>query len=156
MLKFFKEHWFGLLLGLFVLLYVTMILIVVSSPRQDKQNRGFIPCTKIMLDEIINCKDDDQYMCIGESILKNSACDAGVIINGFKDWTKGKQSRPWSNYFFTPELETPLDDPELDEELKEFYEQNPDVHLQMEQLNSDYEKLNKDMEESENEPELPQ
>lgn len=155
MRKFFKNHWFGSLIVFFVLAYIAMIIIVVSSPRQDIKNRGFIPCTQKMMQEVIACKDRGQIICISKNIIKNSVCDAGVIFDGFKKWTAGEQERPWSNYFFVPEINNAFEAEENDEDLQNFYQQYPDAHMQIETLNSEYEKLNKKLEETEDEK-LPQ
>jgi hypothetical protein len=127
-----KNHWFGLLMSAFALLYAALMLIIVSAPREDLLERGFIPCTKIMMDEILACPQG-KIGCMSKIIVRNNLCDIGVIAGGFSAWIKGKQPRPWSNYFFTPELNA-KPSAESDEVLEEYYQQNPNIAEQMEKI----------------------
>lgn len=156
MLNFFKNHWFGFLISVFSIFFVAMILIVVSAPRQDKLERGFIPCTKAMMDEMLACPEDGGSFCIAKTIVHNSVCDISVIFKGVTNWVQGKQPRPWSNYFFEPEIESKLQSENVDEELEEFYRQNPDLQEQMKKLNQEREKLDKKLEEIKDERKLPE
>lgn len=143
MRNFLKKHWFGFLIFIIVFVYVAMILIVVSAPRQDKHDRGFIKCTKAMMNELAACPQERRTGCIMKGVIKNNLCDFKIIYDGAAGWIQGKQPRPWSNYFFAPELETETDETPTDqqEELKEFYRQNPDIKNQMELLNQERLKL---------------
>ena len=137
-MTFIKNHWFGLIISLFVFAFVLVFVLVMISPRQDLQKRGFIPCTEIMAGELLACEDNKAY-CMVKAILKNSWCDTKVILSGVKLWSRGEQKTPWANYIFTPDLE---EEEETDEGLEEFYEQTPDVEASMNNLK----KLNQELE----------
>lgn len=76
--------------------------------------------------------------CMLGAILENSRCDAAVVLTGLGDWVKGKQPSPWSNYFFTPDLEP---EEELAPEVQEFYQDNPNLRRDMKQLEAMHEQL---------------
>ena len=96
---------------------MSLTLIVAFSPREDTQNRGFIPCTKELADNVMECQG--QIWCTTKAIMKNSLCDAKVILRGIKLWITKKQASPWSNYYFTPNLQ------ETDDNTQLFYHENP-------------------------------
>ena len=50
-----KHYWFGFLVTLVLLLAALLFVIVLLSPRQDNQRRGFIPCTEKMAAELYDC-----------------------------------------------------------------------------------------------------
>ncbi len=129
MLSLLKRHWFGFLVGWLTLMWLTVFLLVLFSPRQDQLNRGFIPCTKQMMQNIFNCPESKTW-CLTKAIIENTRCDTMVILDGFGAWIKGKQKTPWENYLFTPQTSSIQDD----EELKKYYEENPDIAAQMETL----------------------
>lgn len=141
-MKFIQHHWFGIITGLFVFLCFSLFILVLISPRQDLQKRGFIPCTEIMAENIISC-EENKFTCVLSAVLKNSWCDIKVIGQGISDWAKRKQPYPWSNYIFIPEI--PVDDDFDDEAREEYLKNNPDFKLEMEQLK----KLNKELENEE-------
>lgn len=153
MLNFLKKHWFGLLATIIVVCYTTMIVVVAVSPHRDNLDRGFVPCTKEMMQAVLDC-DQGGILCMSKAIVKNTWCDAGVMATGFKNWIKGDQARPWSNYMFEPELL--LGDEGNSEVLEEFYKQNPNVKQEMSDLNKIREKLEKKLEEKTEDEELPQ
>ncbi len=130
-MSFLKRRWFGFIVSLIVAAFILVFLIVLFAPRQDVQKRGFIPCTEIMARELLSCSEN-KAVCMLGAVMKNTWCDAGVIYEGFADWIKGRQPAPWSNYYFTPEL--PASAETDDEELREFYDQTPDVGLSMQKL----------------------
>lgn len=138
-MNFIKHHWFGLLASTFILFSVLVFALVLASPRQDNQKRGFVACTDTLVAELLDCKKEGS-ICMLKSIIKNSACDAGVITKGFGDWLRGKQTTPWANYIFVPELD--VDENSQDEVLQEYYENNPQINQEMENLK----KLNKELE----------
>lgn len=111
-----QQHWFNILIALILFFSICFFTIIAFSPRVDAQKRGFIPCTEALSEQIENC--NTQIFCSLKAILKNSWCDAKVIGQGMKDWLKGTQPTPWSNYMFIPELYDTTDD--------EFYQENPD------------------------------
>ena len=139
-MRFLKHHWFGLILSLFMLTYLLVFVLVLVSPRQDAQKRGFIPCTEAMAEQLISC--DNGVVCMLKTIVKNGWCDAEVIGTGFKKWLRGEQKTPWTNYLFKPEQLLPDEDTEIDEGLREFYAQTPDVEASMQNLR----RLNRELE----------
>ena len=143
MLKLFKKHWFGFFLSLFVLLYLTVFLFVLFSPKSDKQNRGFIPCTKQMAVQMLENKEQSSLQLV-KIIIENTYCDAKVVAKGFVDWVNGEQSTPWENYFFEPE---PEQQSVYDEaELLKFYEENPYFSKDMEELDKKRKELEQKLE----------
>ena len=143
-MSFLKHHWFGTVVSLFVLFFVTVFLLVLFSPRQDLQKRGFIPCTENMVSEMLSCRENKAFCMLG-SVIKNSWCDSKVVLNGLGAWVKGQQSTPWENYLFEPELK----ETEQDEGLQEFYDENPDVSASMEELRRQNIELEKQISETE-------
>lgn len=146
-MKFIKQHWFGTLITLIMLFSMLLFLIVIFSPRYDKQQRGFIPCTEAMADELLNC--GNKSFCMLGAILNNSVCDAKIILAGLGDWVKGRQPTPWSNYFFTPDLNA---DGETEAEVQEFYQDNPNLREDMKRLKQ----LNENLEQQQPAEELPE
>lgn len=132
-MNFIKHYWFGLLSSSILFLGFLLFLLVLVSPRQDVQGRGFIPCTQAMADGMISCPKNRQYRCMFGYILENSWCDIKVVGRGLKFWVKREQKAPWSNFIFVPELPTDPNAQE-DEVLQEFYENNPDFKFDMNQL----------------------
>lgn len=115
---FVKRYWFGLLTSFILLTGFLFFLLILLSPRYDLQRRAFVPCTESLAQNLQSCPQDGKYRCIFTEIMKNSWCDAKVIGSGFKLWLGGKQSAPWSNYIFKPELPTGGDAPnEFDDEF---------------------------------------
>lgn len=150
-LGFFKEYWFGMLTSLILLVGFLFFLLVLLSPRQDIQKRGFIPCTETLAQNILNCPTDTKYRCIFAEIMQNSWCDIKVIGTGLTSWIQGRQSTPWANYIFRPEV-YPADQ-NRDELDAEFY--NSSAHpeldlLKLQQLNEIIEKNNAEIRERQN------
>lgn len=112
---FLKYYWFGLLMSFILLVGFMFFLLILLSPRYDVQKRGFIPCTEALAQNLLSCPQENKYSCGIKHILANSWCDLKVIGKGWKDWGQGKQSAPWSNYIFEPEL------PNMPAEDDEFY-----------------------------------
>lgn len=143
MKKFFllmASHWFGLLCTTLLSLSFLFFILVILSPREDLQKRGFIPCTESMVLGMKTCPTTDKYGCMFGKIIENSWCDITIIGQGFKLWVSGEQNAPWSNYLFTPDL-TPAAAAN-DEALQEFYKENPNIKDDLAKL----EKLNEDLE----------
>lgn len=138
-MNFIKHNWFGILAGALILSGFALFLIVLFSPRQDNQKRGFIPCTEQMAAELFDCRKD--VSCSLGAILDNSLCDIKVIVSGIKLWVAGEQSTPWANYFFVPEE---ISQPELPQEVEEFYKENPNIYQEMQKLKA----LNQQLENS--------
>lgn len=147
-MNFFKQHWFGFLITLILGISFLFFVLILLSPRQDAQKRGFIPCTEAMADGILACPQDGYYTCLLKHILQNSWCDAKVIGKGIKSWLTGKQKTPWANYIYTPEL--PVPENEDSQELRDFYAENPDLRLDMLKLHMLSNELDKKIAEEEN------
>ncbi len=137
-MNFLKHNWFGIFAAVLILSGFALFLIVLFSPRQDNQNRGFIPCTEEMAVKLLDC--DKKFTCTLSVVLKNSLCDAKVIGKGFSLWLKGEQATPWANYFFEPDLENSA---ELPQEVEAFYKENPNLHQDMQRLQKMHEELQK-------------
>lgn len=133
MLKFLKYHWFGLIISVIGLCYLAVFLLVLFAPKQDKLNRGFIPCTKSLVQEMFACTDNKAW-CMSKSIVKNTWCDTKVIAHGVAAWINGSQDTPWANYYFAAEPETEQNNEEISPELQQFYDENPNIAEQMETL----------------------
>lgn len=144
---FFKENWFGMLTSFILLVGFLFFLLVLLSPRQDLQKRGFIPCTEALAQNILSCPAETKYRCIFGEIMQNSWCDIKVIGSGFKLWASGKQGTPWANYIFKPEISGSAE--QLDEIDTEFYNSSdhPELDLlKLQQLNEVMEKNNAEIE----------
>jgi len=135
LLKFIKHHWFGLLVSISFGLFLIEFFLVMFAPHVDIQNRGFVPCTAQMAEEIEICSR--KKLCIIKAVTDNYVCDAKVILGGVSQWLQGQQPRPWSNYLFEPEL--PQE--EVDEGLQEYYDENPNLADEMAELKQKYKEL---------------
>ena len=142
-MNFIRHHWFGLLTGLFIFIFFVLFVLVLLSPRQDIRRRGFIPCTEVMAEKILDC-EGNRVGCLLAAVVGNSWCDLKVVGRGIRDWAGGRQKTPWSNYIFVPEL--PADEFFDAEARAEYFKNNPDVKAEMQQL----QKLNKELENEEN------
>ena len=136
-MKFLKNHWFNILIALLIIITMGQTLLVAFSPREDKLERGFIPCTKQLTINIINCQS--KIWCVTKAVVQNGGCDAKVIMQGIKLWLKGEQSTPWDNYFFQPDL-SHLDN-DLSEHSELFYKENPNYLQDFELVMQDHQKL---------------
>lgn len=139
-MSFIKTHWFGLISGVVVFVFMGVFVLVLLSPRQDAQKRGFIPCTHELADRLLNCESDKKISCLFGAILRNTWCDMKVIGQGVANWFDGKQKTPWSNYIFIPEAE--LSDVFDTETAKEYLKNNSSPAVEMQKL----QKLNKELE----------
>ncbi len=143
-MAYIKNHWFGIGVSLFVVLFILMLILILLAPKQDAKSRGFIPCTEKLVETLLDCERN--VWCTSKAIINNSWCDVKVIGRGIKKWLQGKQAAPWSNYIFEPELPLPSF---VDEEARQQYlSDNPDVKMEMERLNI----LRKELENEENAP----
>ena len=142
-MNFIKTHWFGLIAGIIIFFFFILFILVLLSPRQDNLRRGFIPCTEIMADNLLSC-EENKFICLIKSVVKNSWCDIKVVGKGIRLWAKGEQAAPWSNYIFVPELSA---DDEYEQEAKaEYHRNNSDVKKEMQKLK----KLNEELENEQN------
>ena len=138
MLNFIKKYWFTSLVSLFVIFYLMVFVFVLVSPKVDKQSRGFIPCTQEMTVKILGNEEQSSLKLV-KIVIDNTFCDIKVVTDGLVSWVKGKQSTPWANYFFEPEIEQ--ETVQDDEELLKFYEENPYISEDMEKLDFERKKL---------------
>ena len=138
-----RRYWFFLLIGLFIAAFLLLLVLIIISPKQDAQNRGFVGCTQNMINELVDC--NKKVFCSVKAIANNTLCDAGVVITGFDGWISEKQPRPWSNYIFEPEA---ANNPLIDEDARnEYLKQFPETKKEMQNLD----KLRKELENEENE-----
>lgn len=137
-MDYIKQHWFGIITGIVILGFLLLFVLVLLSPRQDIQKRGFIPCTEAMAAKMLDCQEN-KVSCMLGAIVANSWCDTKVIGQGMMTWAKGQQKFPWSNYIFVPESVGIDND---DEHLQEFYQSNPNLNQEMQNLK----KLNEELE----------
>ena len=153
MLLKIKKHWFVIALGVFIVFYFGFLSLVFFAPRIDGLDRGFVGCTKKLIAEISVCQKGSVW-CTVKAVLKNNSCDFKVVKNGFILWLKGKQKRPWSNYYFKPDNEIPQ---MPDEELEAYYREHLDIFGEMEALNKERIKLEKSLNNIDDEaPKAPQ
>ncbi len=136
-MKFLKRHWFNIFIVIFILISMGQTILVAFSPREDRLNRGFIPCTKQLTTELIDCQSS--MWCITKAVISNGGCDLKIIGQGFRLWIKGEQSAPWSNYLYSPDLSHLNND--LNENSELFYEENPNFLQDFEKVKQDYQKL---------------
>lgn len=135
MINFLKIHWFGLIASILAFLYLMVFLLVLISPRQDRLNRGFTPCTKQMVSKMFSCSENKAW-CMAKAVVQNGWCDTKVVGEGFAKWMSGEQTSPWANYLYVPELEEDenLKDNEPQEGLSAYYQENSDIEAQMKYL----------------------
>lgn len=126
-----------MLIGFILIVPMVFFALIMMSPRQDIHKRGFIPCTEQLVENFTAC--NGKTLCMCGTVLQNTHCDFKVIFQGFGNWMDGQQPTPWANYIFEPVL---LEEEEMTEDLQEFYDNNPDLDQQMQELK----KLNKELE----------
>lgn len=136
-MNFIKKYWFNLFIALIIVISMVFTLLIAFSPKADKLERGFIPCTKLLAENVTNCHG--KLWCTFKAITKNSVCDAKVIYQGISQWIEGKQDYPWSNYYFTPDLSHLQTT--LDENSELFYQENPNYIQDFEELQKEHKKL---------------
>ena len=132
MYRFLKNHLFWIVCSFIFGFYFAFLALIFFAPHQDALERGFIPCTKQMMQELAMCQKS-KVSCTFKLILKNNVCDFKVVKKGFDLWLEGKEKRPWSYYYFTPTLNEP--DVLEDEALKDYYQNNQNIAREMEELN---------------------
>lgn len=111
MLKKLKEHWFGLVMSLFVVVMFAFVTVVAVAPHNDAKMRGFSPCTydmAIFLGDTVG--ETKSVSAMMKTVFEGYVCYAGVIGQGVRLWWNGEQATPWANYFFEPETATWEDD----------------------------------------------
>ena len=141
-MNFIKKYWFGSLISLIICCFLILFLLLIISPKQDAKSRGFIKCTQQMIEDIYDC--NRKIWCSIKAIGNNTLCDIGIVVEGITLWIDDKQSYPWSNYIFEPEI---TENSFFDEEARqEYLKNNPNVKNEMMRLD----KLRKDLEYDEN------
>lgn len=98
--RFFKLLYYYLL-GLFMAFVVYLCVMLFISPRQDKLQRGFIPCTAQLVEQFSLC-EQGQIGCVAAALWQDTKCNAAVILEGLGAWVRGQQKTPWANYLYTP------------------------------------------------------
>lgn len=100
--KIFKYIYYCCLTALiFGVVYLSTVMYL--SPRQDLQERGFIPCTKQLVFELSGCQNG-KIGCPLKLLWQDMKCNIKVVGNGVNNWLNGTQPTPWANYLFEPEL----------------------------------------------------
>ncbi|MDD4555703.1 MAG: hypothetical protein PHE89_00025 [Alphaproteobacteria bacterium] len=140
-MNFLKNHWFGFILSLFVLFFILIFVLVLISPQRDAQSRGFTACTDGFVEQAGACGNG--YGCLIGSVIGHGTCTVKVVCFGVKNWLSGKQETPWANYLFNPQY---LENEELDENLQDFYNENPNLTEQMNVFRKNSKELESDEE----------
>ncbi len=141
-MKFVIKHWFGFFVSIVALFCILIFVLVLASPKQDAQKRGFVICTEGFVEDARGCAG--AYGCLIKYVFVHGYCNASVVLGGAKNWVLGKQETPWSNYMFNPEY---LENEEIDEELQQFYHENPNLTEQMNVFRNKSKELDTDGEE---------
>jgi hypothetical protein len=102
LLRKLRQHWFGLLLTISMLLFFALVVVVMLAPHNDDKQRGFAPCTYEMSEKLNFYSVNRQIFNVFGAIMSSYACYLNVVGDGFKLWYDGKQKTPWDNYFFEP------------------------------------------------------
>lgn len=131
-MAFLKHHWFGFILSAIVLIYLVVFLLVLVSPQQDAEGRGFVKCTNELRSEVTRCAGGK--FCVLGAVVDSGFCNIGVVGSGVINWVKGNQKTPWANYLFAPEKITVSDGDEYAAGLADFYRENPNPAQGMENL----------------------
>ncbi len=97
-----REYWFGGLLGLFMLLFILLVVIVACAPHNDEKGRGFSGCTYDMVYELNIYGGQKKVWGVVGAIFNSYVCYVKVMRDGFHNFVDGKQATPWENYFFEP------------------------------------------------------
>lgn len=135
--KFFQYLYYTVL-TLFVgsVIYLTTVLFL--APRQDAYDRGFIACTRKLVNNLSGC-ERGKVGCPLKFLWHDMKCNVGIIYDGAADWLKGKQKTPWANYLFEPQLTAPED--------QELYQSNAlNDMIDIEYQNQLFEQKNQELE----------
>ena len=103
MVKFFREYWFGFLIGCCFFIFIGFAILVMVAPHSDAKMRGFTPCTYNMAKNL-SASPQVKMRDVFSQINKTYWCYLGVIYEGGKNFFTGKQESPWSNYLFESEI----------------------------------------------------
>jgi hypothetical protein len=99
--------------GLFISAFVILAVLLVISPKQDLENRGFISCSNQFIENVEKCNlIDSKYrtvICGLDAVVKNTICDFKVVGEGASKWFSGEQTTPWANYLYEPKLQVNKD-----------------------------------------------
>lgn len=100
--RILKWFYFGFLAVLLSYVFYFAIVLLLS-PKNDIKNRGFVACTKELVVNLGEC-ESGQLSCVLGSFYDDTKCNSQIIFTGLKNWLKGEQTTPWSNYIFEPIL----------------------------------------------------
>lgn len=109
MIKFIKNYWFELLLGLCVILFLLFSVVITMAPHNDEKGRGFTKCTSHMAFELQQT-EKLSVLQIAKMVSKGYWCYASVMGDGVHLFIQNKQPTPWSNYLFYEERTDKKDD----------------------------------------------
>ena len=140
-MTFIRRYWFGACLSLLFVFFIVLAVLILISPRQDLEGRGFTRCSQNMVEDLWHC--EQKISCGIGAIVSNNWCITKVVGKGIVLWLEGKQQRPWSNYIFEPK--TYLSKIVDEQERQEYLATHPDVKEEMEHLH----RLRKDLENEE-------
>ena len=104
MIKAFREHWFGLILSVMVLMCACFVLVVAIVPHGDAKMRGFTPCTYTMAAELGQTGEAVKVIEVMKIVGRGFFCYGKVMKEGMSLFLNGKQKTPWANYLFEPEV----------------------------------------------------
>lgn len=138
---FLRRNYFGIIIVIFILLSAMFFTIIIISPKEDTQKRGFVMCTEKFVTNASQCKDK-AFSCISKHIWYDFTCNLSVISDGFSLWVSGEQEKPWSNYIYEPDLLSHNIDLYNQDGIETLYEENPNILEDMQQVRL----LNKEME----------
>ena len=104
MIKAFREHWFGLILSVMVLVCACFVLVDAIAPHGDAKMRGFTPCTYTMATELGQTGEAVKVIEVMKIVGRGFFCYGKVMKEGMSLFWHGKQKTPWANYLFEPEV----------------------------------------------------
>lgn len=129
-------------LTLFTLFVIYLTTVLYLAPRNDKLERGFIPCTKELVFALSGC-ESGHLKCPLKLLWQDMKCNIGVITTGAKSWLKGKQPTPWANYLFEPQLLTEEEISQYPDDATLDMQDLEQQHLFIEQKNQEFEAAKK-------------
>lgn len=100
---------FDTFLAALIAFTIYLIAVLSVSPKNDAQNRGFIPCTKELVVQVSECGRGSLW-CMAKGIWQDTKCNVKVVASGVKMWMWREQPTPWANYLFVPSAEAELDE----------------------------------------------
>lgn len=132
------QYLYYIFLTLFVTFTVYLTAVLYLAPRNDKLERGFIPCTKELVFGLSGC-ESGHLKCPLKLLWQDMKCNIGVIYNGAINWAKGEQATPWANYLFEPQLMTSEEIEQYPGNAVQDMEDIEQQHLFIERKNQEFE-----------------